>query len=422
MTFRVEERKHTHQAEIQGGAERPARSGPLVGVRVLDIATVIAGPLASTLLGDMGADVLKVEIPGAGDHIRHLPPHKDGVPLWSKVTNRNKRGITLDLRTREGRELFERLLPQYDVLVENFRPGTLASWGLDTERLRAINPGLVILRVTGFGQTGPYSGWPGFARVFESLSGFVNLCGEPDGRPMFPGFPVSDALTGVFGAYAVLAALHARDRDPQRVGQEIDLSATEAMFRVLDFLAIEYDQLGVVRSRSGSLNAYSAPSDVYRTRDERWIAMAVSAPTVFTRLAQAWGREDLLTDDRYSTNTARLAHRDGIESIAREWFASRTLDEASEILRKFDVSFAPIYDIRDIFADPHFTAREAIVSVPDEQLGDVRMQNIVPRFSRTPGAIWRTGPSVGQHNEEVLGGELGLDAKTLTALKEAGVI
>lgn len=411
-----------HESVNESGTGQRACKGPLVGVRVLDIATVIAGPFASALLGDMGADVLKVEIPGAGDHIRHLPPHKDGVPLWSKVTNRNKRGITLDLRTPEGRELFERLLPDYDVLVENFRPGTLASWGLDADRLKSINPGLIILRVTGFGQDGPYSSWPGFARVFEALSGFVNLCGEPDGRPMFPGFPVSDALTGVFGAFAAVAALHARDRDPQRAGQEIDLSATEAMFRVLDFLAIEHDQLGVVRKRTGSLNAYSAPSDVYRTSDDRWIAMAVSAPTVFTRLAQAWEREDLLTDERYSTNTARLAHREGIESIAQAWFRARTLDEASQTLRKFDVSFAPIYDIRDIFADPHFIAREAIVNVPDEQLGNVRMQNVVPRFSRTPGAIWRTGPDLGQHNEEVFGGELGLEATRLTALREKKVI
>lgn len=401
-------------------AEKP--QGPLIGIRVLDISTVIAGPFASALLGDMGAEVLKIEIPGTGDHIRHLPPHKEGVPLWSKVTNRNKRGITLDLRTPEGRDIFERLLPNYDVLVENFRPGTLASWGLDGERLRSLNPGLITLRVTGFGQTGPYAHLPGFARIFEALSGFANLCGEPEGPPMFPGFPVSDALTGVFGAYAVAAALHARERDSHQQGQEIDLSATEAMFRVMDFLPIEYDQLGNVRKRSGNLNAYSAPSDVYRTGDNRWIAMAVSAPTVFARLANAWGRKDLLADERYSSNTARLAHREGIEAIAREWFLSRTFDEASQVLRDFDVSFAPIYDISDIFSDPHFAARNAIVQVQDKELGTVRMQNVVPRFSRTPGAVWRTGPAIGQHNEEVLTDELGLDRATLAKLKQRQVI
>lgn len=399
-----------------------APSGPLLGIRVLDISTVIAGPFASALLGDMGAEVLKIEIPGQGDHIRHLPPHKDGVPLWSKVTNRNKRGITLDLRTPEGKDLFERMLPRYDVLVENFRPGTLARWGLPGERLREINPGLVILRVTGFGQTGPYAPLPGFARSFEALSGFVNLCGEADGPPMYPGFPVSDALTGVFGAYSVAAALMERARSSDGKGQEIDLAATEAMFRVLDFMPIEYDQLGVVRGRQGNLNAYSAPSDVYRTADDRWVAMAVSAPTVFTRLARAWGRTDLLTDPDFATNTARLAHREAIEKIARDWFAARTMEEASRTLREHDVSFAPIHDIRDVFEDPHFAAREAIISVPDEQLGPVRMQNVVPRLSRTPGGVWRSGPAIGQHNREVLCGELGLSPEELERLEKQGVV
>lgn len=399
-----------------------ASSGPLLGTRILDISTVIAGPFASALMGDMGADVLKIEIPGTGDHIRHLPPYKDGVPLWSKVTNRNKRGMTLDLRTPEGKQIFERLLPQYDVVVENFRPGTLARWGLTIERMHELNPGLIVLRVTGFGQDGPYSSMPGFARSFEALSGFVNLCGQADGPPMYPGFPVSDALTGVFGAYAVAAALVEREKSPDHLGQEIDLSATEAMFRVLDFMPIEYDQLGIVRQRQGNLNAYSAPSDVYRTADDRWVAMAVSAPTVFARLARAWGREDLLTDPDFCTNTARLAHRDAIEKIARDWFKARTMEEASQTLMEFDVSFAPIHNIRDIFNDPHFQSRQAIISVDDEQLGPVRMQNVVPRFSKTPGRVWRTGPSMGQHNLEVLSEELGLMADEIERLENQKVI
>nr|CBA30067.1 hypothetical protein Csp_A15300 [Curvibacter putative symbiont of Hydra magnipapillata] len=397
-------------------------SGPLLGIRVLDISTVIAGPFASALIGDMGADVLKIEMPGTGDHIRHLPPHKEGIPLWSKVTNRNKRGITLDLRTAAGMQLLERLLPEYDVLVENFRPGTLARWGLPIERIHEINPKLVVLRVTGFGQDGPYSGLPGFARSFEALSGFVNLCGHRDGPPMYPGFPVSDALTGVFGAFAVASALLEREKSSNRCGQEIDLSATEAMFRVLDFMPIEYDQLGIVRGRQGNLNAYSAPSDVYCTSDDRWIAMAVSAPTVFARLARAWGRPDLLTNPDFCTNTARLAHREAVETIAREWFKARTFEEASQTLREYDVSFAPIHNIHDIFNDPHFQSRNAIISVNDEQLGPVRMQNVVPRFSKTPGRVWRTGPELGQHNQDVLCGELGLTQDELVKLSTLGVI
>ncbi|WP_088147732.1 CaiB/BaiF CoA transferase family protein [Achromobacter denitrificans] len=403
-----------------GAQTDPCRgTGPLSGVRVLDISTVVAGPFSCTLMADLGAEVLKVEMPGEGDHIRQLPPHKNGVALWSKVANRNKRGVTLDLRQPDGIELLERLLPQYDVLVENFRPGTLDRWGLDLARLRALRPDLIVLRVTGFGQTGPYRSRPGFARIFEAMSGFVNLCGEQDGPPLYPGFPVSDALTGVFGAYAVAAALLHREKHGE--GQEIDLSATEAMLRVLDFMPIEYDQLGVVRTRQGNLNAYSAPSSVYKTRDDKWVVLAVSAPTVFRRLAIAIGRVDLLEDPMYSSNTARIRNREGIEGIMENWFGAHTLAEASDILMRHEVSFSPIYDMADIAADPHFSAREVLVRIQDEELGEVSMQNVVPRFSATPGRIWRAGPGIGQHNDEVYG-ELGLSAAQQAALRSRNII
>lgn len=403
-----------------GAQTDPCRgTGPLSGVRVLDISTVVAGPFSCTLMADLGAEVLKVEMPGEGDHIRQLPPHKNGVALWSKVANRNKRGVTLDLRQPDGIELLERLLPQYDVLVENFRPGTLDRWGLDLARLRALRPDLIVLRVTGFGQTGPYRSRPGFARIFEAMSGFVNLCGEQDGPPLYPGFPVSDALTGVFGAYAVAAALLHREKHGE--GQEIDLSATEAMLRVLDFMPIEYDQLGVVRTRQGNLNAYSAPSSVYKTRDDKWVVLAVSAPTVFRRLAIAIGRVDLLEDPMYSSNTARIRNRKGIEGIMENWFGAHTLAEASDILMRHEVSFSPIYDMADIAADPHFSAREVLVRIQDEELGEVSMQNVVPRFSATPGRIWRAGPGIGQHNDEVYG-ELGLSAAQQAALRSRNII
>lgn len=405
------------RADRSGGT---CGTGPLSGVRVLDIATVLAGPLSSTLMADLGAEVLKIEMPGEGDHIRQLPPHKEGVALWSKVANRNKRGITLDLRQPEGVELFERLLPHYDVLVENFRPGTLDRWGLDIKRLRAIRPDLIVLRVTGFGQTGPYRSRPGFARIFEAMSGFVNLCGEKDGPPLYPGFPVSDALTGVFGAYAIVSALLHREKHGQ--GQEIDLSATEAMFRILDFMPIEYDQLGVVRSRQGNLNAYSAPSSVYKTQDDKWVVLAVSAPTVFRRLAIAIDRADLLEDPLFCSNTARIQNRAEIESIMENWFRARTLSEATSILTQHEVSFSPIYDIADIVADPHFIEREVLVQVHDEELGGVKMQNVVPRFSETPGRIWRTGPDLGQHNDDIYGREMGLSKERLAMLRERGII
>jgi len=394
--------------------------GPLSGVKVLDISTVIAGPLSSTLLGDLGAEVLKVELPGVGDHLRQLPPHKNGKSLWSKVANRNKRGITLDLRRPDGVSLFERLLPRYDVLVENFRPGTLDAWGLGMQRLTQLRPDLIVLRVTGFGQTGPYRNRPGFARIFEAMSGFVNLCGDRDGPPMYPGFPVSDALTGLFGAYAIAAALLHRDRNGE--GQEIDLSATEAMFRVLDFMAIEYDQLGVVRGRQGNLNAYSAPSDVYVTLDGKWVALAVSAPTVFRRLALAMDRTDLLEDEDFNTNAARIRNRERIEQITRQWFGARSMQDVESVLRRHEVSFSPIYDIRDIFSDPHFADRNMIIPVVDATLGPLRMQGVVPRFSRTPGEVWRAGPEPGEHNDQVYGDELGIDLQTRESLERDGVI
>ncbi|TAL91265.1 MAG: CoA transferase [Candidimonas sp.] len=404
-------------APLKQGA---GRTGPLAGVKVLDISTVVAGPLSATLLADLGADVLKVEIPVDGDYIRQLPPHKDGVSLWSKVANRNKRGITLDLRKPEGLQLFERLLPQYDVLVENFRPGTLDRWGLGMQRLTEIRPDLIVLRVTGFGQTGPYKSRPGFARIFEALSGFVNLCGEKDAPPMYPGFPVSDALTGVFGAYAITAALLHRAAHGE--GQEIDLSATEAMFRVLDFLPIEYDQLGLVRTRQGNLNAYSAPSDVYLTQDGKWVVLAVSAPTVFKRLAIAINRPDLTSNSAFSTNAARIENRSEIEQIVKDWFGSRTLDEASRVLQNNEVSHSPIYDIRDIASDPHFIDREMIIPVPDEQMGILKMGSVVPKFSKTPGSVWRTGPDLGQHNSEVYGDELGISQEQQDLLHAHQVI
>lgn len=396
--------------------------GPLAGLRILDISTVIAGPLAATLLSDLGADVVKVELPGSGDPLRELPPHHRGAPLWWKVTNRNKRGITLDLRTPEGGALFRKLLPRFDVLVENFRPGTLAKWGLGSDELARVNPRLITLRVTGFGQTGPYAHRPGFARIFEALSGFTHLCGESDGPPMHLGFPISDSVAALFGAMGVMAAVHQRAADPTGRGQEIDLSATESMFRLLDFLAIEYDQTGVVRGRRGNLNPYSAPSDIYRTRDGLWLTIAVSTPALYRRLVEAIGRPDLANDERFATNRQRIAHRSEIEGVVADWVARHT---AREITERFDcegVSCSTIKAIDEIFDDPQVLAREAIVTVEDAELGPVKMQCVVPRFSRTPGSIRGTGPMLGEHNAEIYGDLLGLPVAEQEALREAGAI
>jgi crotonobetainyl-CoA:carnitine CoA-transferase CaiB-like acyl-CoA transferase len=401
--------------------DQPEAQGPLKGLRIVDISTVVAGPFAAGLLGDYGAEIVKVEMPGVGDSLRALAPHKDGVPLWWKVTNRNKKGVTLDLRLPEGRDLFAKLVADADVLVENFRPGTLDGWGITRAWLQGLNPRLTILRVTGFGQDGPYAGRPGFARIFEAMSGFTQICGEEDGRPLHLGYPISDAVAGLFGALGILAALHDLAQHPERRGQEIDCSATEAMMRTLEFLAIEYDQLGAVRTRSGNRSQYAAPGNVYRTADDKWASIAASTQSIFVRLCAALDLKHLLEDPRFALNPARVKNYRELDEIVGTAIGKLTLAELRETFTRHEVGFSPIYDIADVFSDPQFAARQAIVSVPDGELGSVRMQGVVPRFSETPGAVRHAGPAMGQHNEEVYGG-LGLSAAEIAALRARKVI
>jgi crotonobetainyl-CoA:carnitine CoA-transferase CaiB-like acyl-CoA transferase len=402
------------------GSSAPGSSaGPLAGLRVLDLSSVVAGPFAACLLGDYGAQVIKVEPPGVGDALRALAPHKDGVPLWWKVTNRNKRGVTLDLRLPQAREPLARLVAASDVLIENFRPGTLDGWGITGDWLRSCNPRLTILRMTGFGQTGPQRDRPGFARVFEAMSGFTNLCGEEGRSPVHLGYPVSDAIGGLFGALGVLAALLDLARDPSRGGQEIDCSITEAMLRVLEFLPIEYDQLGAVRTRSGNRSQYAAPGNVYRTRDGRWASIAASTQSIFLRLCKALDLDALPADPRFADNPTRVAHRDEIDGIVGAAIERLTLAELGERLVAHEVGFSPIHDIADVFADPQMQAREAIVRVPDSELGEVRMQAVVPRFSATPCAVRHAGPALDEHGEAVWA-EMGLDDAQRAALKASG--
>ena len=396
-------------------------TGPLLGLRILDISTVVAGPFATTLLADLGADVLKAEIPGVGDALRALAPHKDGVPLWWKVTNRNKKGITHDLRKEEGKTLLGKLVGTRDVLVENFRPGTLDGWGITREWLQGINPNLTILRVTGFGQTGPYRNRPGFARVFEAMSGFTRMCGEEGGTPLHLGYPISDAIGGLFGAVGILAALHRLKENPSERGQDIDCSMTEAMLRTLDFLAIEYDQLGAVRTASGNRSQYAAPGNIYKTKDGKWASIAASSQSIFVRLCTALGLDALLDDARFADNLSRVKNRDPLDEIVSGAIARLSLAELRKRLDAHEVGFSPIYDAADVFADPHFVAREAIVTVPDSELGEARMQCVVPRFSETPGRVCRAGPMLGEHNEEIYGA-LGMSLDEMAQLRERKVI
>ena len=397
-------------------------SGPLAGLKVLDVATIIAAPLAATLLADYGADVLKIEMPGQGDGLRSFPPFKDGKPLWWKTANRNKKLASLDLRTPEGLALFKQLLPRFDVLIENFRPGTLDRWGLSKEVLWSIQPRLVILRATAFGQNGPYRDRPGFARIFEAMGGLTYITGEADGEPTHPGYPIGDSIGGLFGAVGVLAALWRRAKDPDAPGEEIDLALTEAVFRLLDVLPIEFDQLGFSRGRIGNANGYSAPAAVYRTRDNRWVTLAGSTNPLYAANCRAIGRPDLIEDPRFAGNGQRVKHAGELNYIFAAWCAGHTLDEVLAAFAAAQGTIAPIYSIEQIADDPQMRARGMIAQVADRDFGSVAMSNVVPRFTVDPAKLRHAAGDVGQDNREVYRDWLGLDEDEIERLARKKVI
>jgi crotonobetainyl-CoA:carnitine CoA-transferase CaiB-like acyl-CoA transferase len=397
-------------------------SGPLQGIRVLDIATILAAPLAGTLMADFGADVVKAELPGTGDGLRTFPPFKDGKSVWWKAANRNKNFITLDLRRPEGAELLLKMLPKFDVLLENFRTGTLAKWGLDKETLWQANPNLIILRATAFGQTGPYATKPGFARIFEAMSGLAYITGDPDRSPMHNGYPIGDAIGGLTACNAVLMSLLGRERGTITGGEEIDLSLTEATFRLLDSMTIQYDQLGEEPQRTGNASHYSAPANVFRTSDGQYVSLSGSTQATFVGNAKAIDRPDLLEDPKFDTNQTRFANREEINEIYTEWFDNHTQAEAIESFARENGTLAPIYSVAQIFEDPQFAAREAIVPVQDDDFGEVRLQAVVPKLSNNPGKVRHTARSLGADNMAVYEEYLDLSADEVAALQEKGII
>ncbi|MDA1099258.1 MAG: CoA transferase [Proteobacteria bacterium] len=397
-------------------------SGPLQGIRILDIATILAAPLAGTLMADFGADVVKAEMPGAGDGLRNFPPFKDGKSIWWKAANRNKRFITLDLRKPEGAALLLKMLPKFDVLLENFRTGTLARWGLDKETLWQANPNLIILRATAFGQTGPYATKPGFARIFEAMSGLTYITGEPDRSPMHNGYPIGDSIGGLTACNAVLMSLLGRARGTVTGGEEIDLSLTEATFRLLDSQTIQYDQLAEVPQRTGNASHYSAPANVFRTSDDQYVSLSGSTHAIFLGNARAIGRPELPDDPKFNSNQNRFAHRAEINEIYVDWFASHTQAEAIAAFEREKGTLAPIYSIAQIFEDPQFAAREAIVPVQDDDFGEVRLQGVVPKLTNHPGEVRHTARSIGADNQAIYKELLDLDPADLAELKEKGII
>jgi crotonobetainyl-CoA:carnitine CoA-transferase CaiB-like acyl-CoA transferase len=412
----VVSRNPTSRDDAQGGAQI---GPPLAGLRVVDAATLFAGPLAATLLGDYGAEVIKVEHP-KGDPVRNHGHRKNGVPLWWKMIGRNKRTVTLNLADPDGQALALALFERQDVLIENFRPDTLERWGLGPDRLWQRNPRLVIARVSGFGQIGPYRRRPGFGTLAEAMSGFAAMTGEPNGPPTLPPFGLADGIAALATAAAIMFALRARERTGR--GQVIDMSIVEPILTILGPQPLWFDQLGLVQERLGNRSVNNAPRNTYRTSDGRWVAISTSSQNVADRVMRLVGHPEVTTQPWFRSGSERAAHAEELDALVAGWIADRPLAEVMAAFEEAEAAIAPIYDIRDVMADPHFDAIQAICSVPDEELGPIRMQNVMFRMSETPGRIRWSGRRIGQDNDEVYGRELGLGAERLAELRTKGVV
>jgi formyl-CoA transferase len=402
-------------------AAEEARQGPLTDLRVIEMGQLLAGPFCGQMLADFGAEVIKIEAPGAGDPMRQWGREKPhGKSLWWPVVARNKKSVTLNLREREGQEIVRRLVRDADILVENFRPGTMERWGLGWEDLSAINPRLVMVRVTGFGQTGPYAKRAGYGAIGEAMGGLRYVVGDPSSQPSRMGISIGDELAAVHACMGALMAVHARHRTGR--GQVVDSAIYEAVLNMMESLVTEYDVAGYVRERTGAILPNVSPSNVFDTADGKLLLIAANQDTVFRRLAQAMGRPELAQDDRYATHGARGAHQAELDALINDWTRTIPLDELQALMDEHGVPCGLIYRAQDMMADAHFRAREAIVEVDHPDFGPMRMQNVAPRLSETPGKVRHVGPELGQHNSEVLGGILGLSAERQDALRAAGIV
>jgi crotonobetainyl-CoA:carnitine CoA-transferase CaiB-like acyl-CoA transferase len=393
---------------------------PLDGIRVLDLGTVYAAPIAAMVLGDYGAEVIKVEHP-RGDPARTHGHSKDGHGLWWKVISRNKRAVTLNLGHPEGRTLLEGLVQNADVLIENFRPGVMEKWGLGPDRLHELNPGLVMLRVTGFGQFGPYAGRRAFGTLAEAMSGFAHQTGQPDGPPTLPPFGLADGVTGLAGAIGVLLALYHRDINGGH-GQVIDVSLLEPLLTLLGPGPSVYDQLEIVPGRHGNRSPNNAPRNTYVTRDGRWVAISASATSIAERVMRLVGRPDIAEQPWFSSARERVRHADRLDGIVAGWIRAHDFEEVMAAFEEAGAAIAPILDVEQLIHDPQVEALDAITTVQDEDLGPLRMQNVMLRLAGTPGGIRFTGRRLGQDNEAVYRERLGLDDQRLAELRTAGVI
>ncbi len=393
------------------------RPAPLEGVRVLETATLFAGPLAATQLGDFGADVTKLEHPLKPDAARGHGASKDGIGLWFKTIARNKRLATLDLS--KAPELFVDLARRHDVLIENFRPGTLERWGIGPDVLLEANPRLVIARVTAFGQTGPWWRRPGFGSLAEAMSGFAAVTGEPDGPPTLPPFGLADGIAALATAYAVMVALHERERSG--AGQVIDLAIIEPILMMLGGQLTAYQQLGYVQPRLGNRSSNNAPRNVYRTGDDHWVAVSTSSQSIAERVLRLVGRADLVEQPWFGTGRERALHADELDDAVGSWIGARTIDEVLDAFEKAEAAVGPVYDVSGIATDPQYGALGTILEVDDPDLGPLWMQNVLFRMSETPGAVRWTGRAHGADTDAVLA-ELGVSAERLAELRAGGVV
>lgn len=397
------------------------RTAPLTGVQVLDVATLFAGPMAATILADYGADVVKIEHPVRGDPVRNHGPGKDGVGLWWAMLGRNKAAVTLALNTSAGAAILKRLVADADVLVENFRPGTLERWGIGPDVLHEINPKLVIARVTGFGQFGPYSRRPGFGTLAESMSGFAAITGEPNGPPTLPPFGLADGIAAIATAQAIMTALYERDTRSGK-GQVIDLAIIEPILSVLGPQPIVYDQLGIVQERTGNRSVNNAPRNTYLCGDGKWVAISTSAQSVAERVMHLVGHPEVIEAPWFASGATRAEHAAELDDLVGSWIAERDLAEVLKAFESADAAAAPIYDVRDVLADPQYQALDSITTVSDPVLGAVRMQNVLYRLSETPGRIDWTGRGLGADTYRILHERLGLSDSELDTLAADGVI
>jgi succinyl-CoA---D-citramalate CoA-transferase len=399
--------------------QRPAR--PLDDIRVLELGAFLAGPFCGQLLADFGADVVKIEPPGKGDPMRTWGRHRyNGHTLWWPILARNKRSITLDLRTAAGQAIVRRLLPHTDILLENFRPGTLEGWGLDYETLRAINPGLIMVRVSGFGQTGPYRDKAGFGSIGESMGGIRSITGFPDRPPTRIGISIGDSLAATFATVGALTALHQRTRSGR--GQVVDIGIYEGVLALMESMIPEFQLAGHVRERTGNILPNVAPSNIYPTSDGGWFAIAGNADNVWRRLATALGQPELADDPRFADHAARGQHQAELDDLIASWSVQHTADALQTLMDQHGVPAGRIYTAREMLTDPQFAARQSIISVPDPLIGEIKMQGVFPKLSETPGGVDWTGPALGAHNAVVYGDLLGMDAAEMDALRADGVI